>query len=329
MLECLIILVLAFGLDLVLGDPVYRLHPVRLMGSAVSRMEGVLFSHGLNGGGGGTFLVVVMLTGVSALVAAGMLLASMLPGLEFMFMVFLVYSCMGLKDLAGHTRPIARALEKGDLAEARQLLQMIVGRDPSLLDTAGVSRAAVESVAENFVDGFLALVFWFAAGCILGYLLGVDPALTGVLLAVNYRMVNTLDAMVGYRSSRYMQFGRFAARLDDALNHVPARMSIFVISLAALACGYDWKGSLATGLRDRLKHASPNAGHSEAAMAGALNIRLGGPVQYAYALVDKPWMGEGGQDAGPEHIRAALKIIQAAAWIGLALAMAALAAGCF
>lgn len=327
MTESLIILVLAFALDLVLGDPVYRLHPVRLMGTAVSRVEGVLFSQGLRGRGGGIILTAAMFTGVSALVVAGVFLASMVPGLEFIFMVFLVYSCMGLKDLAGHTRPIARALEMGDLAKARQLLQMIVGRDPSALDYSGVARAAVESVAENFVDGFLALVFWFAAGCILGLLMGVDPALTGVLLAVGYRMVNTLDAMVGYRSSRYMQFGRFAARLDDALNHVPARMSILVISLAVLACGHDWRNSLVTGLRDRRKHASPNAGHSEAAMAGALNIRLGGPVQYAFALVEKPWMGQNGQDAGPEHIRAALKIIQCAAWIGLALAMAVLAAG--
>ena len=327
MTESLIILVLAFALDLVLGDPVYRLHPVRLMGTAVSRVEGVLFSRGLSGRGGGIILVTAMFTGVSALVVAGVFLASMVPGLEYVFMAFLVYSCMGLKDLVGHTRPIVRALEEGDLVRARQKLQMIVGRDPSALDSSGVARAAVESVAENFVDGFLALVFWFVAGCILGYLLGVDPAFTGVLLAANYRMVNTLDAMVGYRSSRYMQFGRFAARLDDVLNHVPARMSILIISLAALACGYDWKGSLATGLRDRLRHASPNAGHSEAAMAGALNIRLGGPVQYAFALVEKPWMGEKGQDAAWEHIQAALKIIQAAAWISLALAVAVLAAG--
>jgi len=327
MTESLIILVLAYALDLVLGDPVYRLHPVRLMGTAVSRVEGVLFSRGLSGRGGGMILTAAMLSGVSILAAAGIFLASMVPGLEFMFMVFLVYSCMGLRDLVGHTRPVALALEKGDLVRARQKLQMIVGRDPSALDSSGVARAAVESVAENFVDGFLALVFWFVAGCILGYLLGVDPAFAGVLLAVNYRMVNTLDAMVGYRSSRYMHFGRFAARLDDVLNHVPARLSILVISLAAFACGYDWKGSLATGLKDRLKHASPNAGHSEAAMAGALDIRLGGPVQYAFALVDKPWMGEKGQDAAWEHIRAALKIIQAAAWISLALAAGVLAAG--
>ncbi len=327
MTEALIILVLAFAMDLLLGDPVYRLHPVRLMGAAVSRVERLLFSQGLRGRGGGMILTAAMLSGVSILAAAGIFLASMVPGLEFIFMVFLVYSCMGLKDLVGHTRPIARALEEGDLGRARQKLQMIVGRDPSALDSSGVARAAVESVAENFVDGFLALAFWFVAGCILGQVLGVEPAFAGVLLAANYRMVNTLDAMVGYRSSRYMQFGRFAARLDDVLNHVPARLSILFISLAALACGYDWKGSLGTGLRDRLKHASPNAGHSEAAMAGALNIRLGGPVQYAFALVEKPWMGEKGQDAAWEHIQAALKVIQAAAWISLALAVAVLAAG--
>ncbi|WP_291320600.1 adenosylcobinamide-phosphate synthase CbiB [Desulfonatronospira sp.] len=327
MIEAVIILVLAFALDLFLGDPVYRLHPVRCMGAAISRMEEMLFFYGLSGRGGGIILVAVMLTGVSALVLAGLLLASMLPGLEFLIMVFLVYSCMGLKDLVGHTRPVALALEKGDLVKARQKLQMIVGRDPSVLDASGVARSAVESVAENFVDGFLALAFWFVAGCILGQLVGVDPAFAGVLLAVNYRMVNTLDAMVGYRSSRYMQFGRFAARLDDVLNHVPARLSMLVISLAALVCGYDWRNSLVTGLRDRRKHASPNAGHSEAAMAGALDIRLGGPVQYAFALVEKPWMGEEGQDAGWEHIRSALRIIQAAAWISLALAAGVLAAG--
>ncbi|WP_291321870.1 adenosylcobinamide-phosphate synthase CbiB [Desulfonatronospira sp.] len=329
MFECLIILVLAFGLDLILGDPVYRLHPVRLMGAAVTRMERMLFGLGLNGVCGGAVLVVSLLLVINVLVVGVVRLCAMIPFMDLITMVFLVYSCMGLKDLAKHTQPIARTLEKGDISRARALLQMIVGRDTNLLDRSGVARAAVESVAENFVDGYLALVFWFTAGCILGLLSGVDPSVSGVVMAVSYRMVNTLDAMVGYRSIRYVHFGRFTAGLDDALNHVPARMSIFVISLGALACGYDWRNALVTGLRDRRKHASPNAGHSEAAMAGALQIRLGGPVQYAFALVEKPWMGDGGQAPGPGHIRAALKIIHCASWIGLAMAMAVLTAGCF
>ena len=321
MQESIIILTLAFALDQVLGDPVYRLHPVRLIGNAASRLEDLLMRMGLNSRGGGFLYAVLLLCGVNFLAVGIVLAAGIVPGLDLVVMVFLLYSCIGLKDLVNHARPIAFALEQGSWDKAGDLLQGIVGRDATLLSEKGIIRAAVESIAENFVDAFLGLVFWFMVGVILGYLSELPPALVGVAFALSYRTINTLDAMVGYKSKKYLNFGRTSARVDDLLNHVPARVSIFIICFAALLRGHDWKRCLLTGLRDRQKHVSPNAGHPESAVAGALGISLGGPVDYAYGLVEKKWMGDELKAPCPGDILKSIHLITCAAWISLLSAL--------
>jgi len=235
------------------------------------------------------------------------------------FDVFVVYACLALKDMARHALPVAAALEADDLPSARAAVQRIVGRDAAVLDAPGVARAAVESVAESFVDGFFAPVCWFVAGALLAGVAGADALPWAVGAALAYRTINTLDSMVGYRDARYLLFGRVSARLDDALNFVPARLSLPILFLAAGMCRLDARAGWRSARRDRLKHESPNAAHAESFAAGALGLRLGGPLQYPDGPLDKPWIGDGTPAARPPHIRDGCRLVQ---WAG-ALSVAA------
>jgi adenosylcobinamide-phosphate synthase len=206
------------------------------------------------------------------------------------------------RSLFEHVAAVAAALHKGGLAAAREAVRHIVGRDPTSLDAHGVARAAIESLAENFSDGVVAPVFWYL-------LLGL-PGLFG------YKMANTLDSMIGHRTPRYRAFGWAAARLDDALNAVPAPISGLLLALAAVFTKDGRPGrAFAIMLRDGRKHRSPNAGWPESAMAGALGLALAGPRRYAEGLVPDPWLGDGSARAGTADILRALQLYRLACLI--------------
>lgn len=317
MLECIIILAAAFTADLLLGDPVYRLHPVRLLGYFIAGLEKILFSAGWRGFSGGGMLFAGSVLCALAILLVSAALWRVFPAAGIAAFTFIVYSSIGFRDMIHHALPVEAALKSGNTEKARNLLQRIVGRDTSQLDDEGIARGAVESVAENFVDGFLAVVFWFAAGAVAAPALGLSPAPAATGCALVYRVVNTLDAMVGYRSRPYERFGTVSARADDILNFIPARLSVPVISIAAFICRMDSLGSVKTAIRDRLKHVSPNAGHAESAVAGALGIRLGGPVPYAGKIIEKPWLGEKTRDIASFHISSACRLSYCAGWIGI------------
>jgi adenosylcobinamide-phosphate synthase len=229
--------------------------------------------------------------------------------------LWVVYSCLALQDMVHHARPVATALEAGDLPAARTAVQRIVGRDAAVLDAPGVARAAVESVAESFVDGFFAPVCWFVTGALVAHVAGVDPLRSAILTMLVYRTVNTLDSMVGYRDERYLLFGRCSARLDDVLNFIPARLSLLILSLAASSCRLDSRSGWRVARRDRLKHESPNSAHTESFAAGALGLKLGGPLRYDDGLLEKPWLGDGTPLAQPGDIRTVCRFMQwAGAW---------------
>ena len=316
------VLLAAFMLDSLMGDPVYPWHPVRLMGKLISCVENWLFGIGCKGYVGG-FLIMVAIAGVfsGAALCACLIADTWFPFGGNIISIFLVYSAIGLRDLCDHAALVRTALLVNDISAARQYVQRMVGRDADCLDAVGIARAAVESVAENFVDGFLSPVFWFVCGGFCAGLLGRSPlmgALTGVIV---YRCVNTLDAMVGYTNDRYGKFGFISAKADDVLNFLPARLSVGMIAAAAFFFGFDAKKGIAVALRDRLKHASPNSGHPESAIAGVLNIRLGGPTVYPYGRIDKPWLGDDDVGITPEHINDACRIIFGAAGIALVAAL--------
>ncbi|MBU3914258.1 adenosylcobinamide-phosphate synthase CbiB [bacterium] len=315
-MECLLVLLFAFVLDLYLGDPVYSLHPVRLMGHAIKAAETVLYREKSFARGRGFLLIVFVQT-----VFIGFY--SVLYSFHFVFFlvvdIFLVYSCIAVKDLLNHAKRVSEALEDNNLSNAQNAGQMLIGRDAKQLNGNGVARATIESLAENLIDGFLAPLFWYTVGCVTGKITGLDPGYCGICLILFYRITNTLDSMVGYKNKKYLYFGRASAKLDDALNFIPARLGILVITLAAFICGLDSKKALIIGIRDRLKHSSPNAGHSEACVAGALNIRLGGPGIYPHGLVEKPWLGDGTSDATIEHLRKASSLILCSSFVTIAI----------
>jgi adenosylcobinamide-phosphate synthase len=215
--------------------------------------------------------------------------------------IVLIYTTIAAKDLAIHGLKVYRPLSAGDLAEARRQVSMLVGRDTERLDETGVARAAVESIAENVVDGVTAPLFF--------------AALFGPIGAVVYRATNTLDSMFGYKNERYARFGWASARLDDVANYLPARLTGPLVALAALLLGERPIGSLRILLRDGKAHTSPNAGLPEAAFAGALGVQLGGPSFYfgQSEPVEKPTIGEPLQPLEAEHIRRASRLMIATA----------------
>jgi adenosylcobinamide-phosphate synthase len=299
----------ALALDLILGDPVYRLHPIRLIGKLIAFVERLLFLIGVNGVLGGGILLVT----VCGVVSVISLFLQLLPSfLVYICDLFLIYSSLSAKDLRDHLNRILQALRADDLLLAREKVQMVVGRDVQKLDKEGVTRAAIESMAESFVDGFLAPLFYLLAGGLIFKQMGVaflTAATTSILL---YKVINTLDSMVGYKSTRYIKFGKISAKTDDLFNLIPARLSVFLITVAAFISGFDAKKAWIIGWRDRLKHTSPNAGHAESALAGALKIRLGGTVTYSYGVVEKPWIGDGKRSITPRELAETMKLIQTA-----------------
>jgi adenosylcobinamide-phosphate synthase len=296
MTEHAAILLVALLLDAALGEPDWlwsRLpHPAVLMGRLIAGADARL-----NTGRDGRFrgVLVMVVLGLGALA-----LGAMLASLGWVVEAVLAAILLAQRSLVEHVRAVAVALRSG-LPEGRAAVAMIVGRDTARLDRSGVTRAAIESGAENFSDGVLAPAFWFVIG-----------GLPGLLL---YKITNTADSMIGYRTPRHLDFGWAAARFDDLLNWVPARLSAVVILIAAGRPG-DWP----LVLRDAPLHRSPNAGWPEAAMAASLNVALSGPRSYDGQMRDFPFVHpEGDRAPGPEAIDAACRALWRAWAMMLAL----------
>ncbi len=321
MIHAAVILFMAFLLDLLLGDPPYRFHPVRLIGFCVSSLEKLLLRAGLSGSVGGVFLLAgVVGLSLGVYLAIRFILNGLHPWTATILDLYLTYSCLALADLLKHASTVAEPLARNELPQGRVALQKIVGRDTGSLTPAGVARGAVESAAENFVDGVLSPLFWYTFGALLCQILQCPtPTVAGVFAILSFKAINTLDSMVGYQYDHYLAFGRPAARLDDLANLIPARLSLAILFLGALISGERAGEGWHVAMRDRLKHLSPNAAHSESFVAGALGIRLGGPTIYKETTVDKPWLGHGDDQVGPNHIRRCCRLIYWSSWLSMLL----------
>ena len=283
------VLLAALVLDLVLGDPPSWPHPVRWMGRAIQRLEPPLRGCGLTPLAAGRVMVLVLVPGTWLLAAAVVKTGEWIwPVLGTGVEIVMLWTCISIRALYSAAMRVERALLRSDLSAGRTAVAMIVGRETDRLDATAVARAAVETVAENLVDGVLAPLFFALLG--------------GAPMAMAYKMVNTLDSMIGYRDPHYIEFGRAAARLDDLANYLPARLSLLlVVPSAELLFG---RGTPAwqSARRDGHRHASPNAGIPEAAFAGALAVRLGGPNRYHGKMVEKPLIGSGFADVRVQDI---------------------------
>jgi adenosylcobinamide-phosphate synthase len=301
-------LLAGYGLDVLFGDP-RRWHPVAGFGRVAAVAERRLYAPRRRAGAGYAALTVG--TPVALAAAAGAATRRR-PLLRASLVAAVTWAVLGARSLRDEATAMATALEDGDLTAARSRLPHLCGRDPSGLDAAELARATVESVAENASDAVVAPLFW-------GGLAGL-PGLVG------YRAVNTLDAMVGHRSERYARFGMASARLDDAANLLPSRLTAaLTVAAAPLVAGDRWRAAR-IWLRDGDQHPSPNAGQCESAMAGALGVRLGGHNVYSGRLEVRPFLGDGPRPGTPDIRRAgALSAAVGLAALGLAAAGAAAA----
>ena len=285
----------AFILDLAIGDPRWLPHPVRLIGKSINGLERLLrkvFTAATGERLGGILLVLFLVLPVYFITDRIVTLLYQASGrlstmLGTVIVVYLTATTIATRELIRSAQLVIASIRNGNLASARQQISMIVGRDTHELSEKGVLKATIETLAENLSDGVIAPLFYLAIG--------------GLPLAMTYKAVNTLDSMVGYKNEKYFYFGWAAARLDDLANYLPARITglIIVLSLFPLTFVRNARKSVSAVrrcliimIRDGRKHPSPNSGIPEAAMAGALGIRLGGPSTYGGVLSDKPGIGD-------------------------------------
>ena len=297
-------MVAGFLLDFLLGDPYWLPHPIRAIGSLIGWLEHKWNHPEEKNSRKGTVMVLLVLavTGsVTFLLWAGAYRVH--PLLGVVVESIMTYQILATKCLKTESMKVYAALRKQDLEAARKAVSMIVGRDTQSLDENGIAKAAIETVAENTSDGVIAPMLYTAIG--------------GPVLGFLYKAVNTMDSMVGYKSERYLYFGRTAARLDDAVNYIPARISAVLMTAACFFSGADYDGKRAWRIykRDRYQHASPNSAQTEAVCAGALGIRLAGSASYFGKLVEKPYIGDAERAVEIEDIKRANHLLYLTAWL--------------
>lgn len=297
-----------FLLDLLIGDPHWLYHPVRLIGHLISALEKLLRGSFPKTEKGeltaGAFLLIL-----TAGITAGMswlllcLAGRVHPYVRFALETVMCYQLLATKALKDETMKVYDALKEGDLNKARYAVSMVVGRDTEVLDDIGVAKAAIETVAENTSDGIIApLLFMVIGGAPFGFF---------------YKAVNTMDSMVGYKNEKYLYFGRAAARFDDALNYIPARLSAMLMTAACVFCRMDAAHAWKIYMRDRYHHSSPNSAHTEAAAAGALHIQLAGNAYYFGKLYEKPTLGDADRPVEYEDIRRVNRLLYGTAILAL------------
>ena len=303
----MIALVAGFFLDLLIGDPHWLYHPVRIIGLLISLLEKIFlkeeksdkkkFVYGII-----TVIIVLVATFiVTSVLIAGSYLINIYLGLAVE--AILTYFILATKSLKYESMKVYKALNEKSLEEGRKAVSMIVGRDTENLTEEGVIKAAVETVAENTSDGVIApMIFTAIGGPALGFL---------------YKAVNTMDSMIGYKNGKYMYFGRAAAKLDDIVNFLPSRISAYLMILAAALGGKEFSAKKAREIfkRDRFNHASPNSAQTESVCAGALQVRLAGDASYFEKIVKKPYIGDDIRSIGREDIKRACRLMYITAFI--------------
>lgn len=309
----------AYLIDLAVGDPHRLPHPVRLIGRLISGLEGLLRAvadaaiqrYGVEKGRmermAGGFLALSVVSATFMVVFLVLRMAKAVhPVLHHGLNIYFIYSAFAARCLADEAMKVYRPLVRNNLAEARKRVAMLVGRETRHLDEGEVIRAVVETTAENTVDGVIAPIVFAVVGSLFG---------VGAPLAYAFKAASTLDSMVGYMDDRYRNFGRVSAKLDDALNFIPARLSGLIIPAAAFVCGKGFARSFRIMLRDRRNHRSPNCAYPEAAVAGALGVRLGGSNVYFGRVVEKPAIGDAGKQLEVGDIADAVRIMYASSLI--------------
>jgi len=295
-------IIIGFIIDLILGDPYTLPHPIRLIGTLISKLEIFTRKNFKNLHSGGVFLGITVLFLSTAIPFVILFLSyklNIILGIviESVFCYYLIAP----KCLCDESMKVYRAIEENDTEKARKAVSMIVGRDTDCLDKNGIIRAAVETVAENTSDGVTAPMMYMSLG--------------GAVLGFFYKATNTMDSMIGYKNEKYAELGRFAARLDDVLNYIPSRFTAITMIISAYILKMNGKNAVKIWKRDRRKHASPNSAQTEAVCAGALDIRLAGDAYYFGMLHKKDYIGDDNRPIENEDIRRANRLMYCSAVI--------------
>ena len=294
---------IAYVLDLIFGDPQNVVHPVQVIGKIISAGEKVLLRKKYKFLAGAVLNIFTV-----SITYTLMYLISKSVKISVFFMIieiYLMYTIFSINSLAREGNRVYRILKEGDIEKARKDLSYLVSRDTETMDEKMIIRSTMETISENTVDGIVAPMFYMFLG--------------GMPLAMAYKAINTLDSMVGYKNEKYMDFGKFSAKVDDAANFIPARITGILIVFASMILGYDYKNSLKIFIRDRKNHSSPNSAHSEASVAGALGVQFGGKVSYFGKEIDKPTIGDKTKEFELEDIRKNIRIMYVTSFLSLVM----------
>ena len=294
---------IAYVLDLIFGDPQNVVHPVQVIGKIISTGEKILLRKKYKFLAGAVLNIFTV-----SITYTLMYLISKSVKISVFFMIieiYLMYTIFSINSLAREGNRVYRILKEGDIEKARKDLSYLVSRDTETMDEKMIIRSTMETISENTVDGIVAPMFYMFLG--------------GMPLAMAYKAINTLDSMVGYKNEKYMDFGKFSAKVDDAANFIPARITGILIVLASMILGYDYKNSLKIFIRDRKNHSSPNSAHSEASVAGALGVQFGGKVSYFGKEIDKPTIGDKTKEFELEDIRKNIRIMYVTSFLSLVI----------
>ena len=306
----LVALVMGYILDLIFGDPYWMPHPVRFIGNLISILEKVIrrfMPKTKRGEYIGGIILTVMVVSISMVIPLVIILMakSINTYLALTVETFMCYQILATKSLKVESMKVYDELEKNDLPSARKAVSMIVGRDTKDLTFSGVAKAAVETVAENTSDGIIAPMIFIAIG--------------GAPMGFFYKAINTMDSMVGYKNEKYMNFGRFAAKLDDVVNYLPARISAYQMILSSFFLRYDYKNAFKIYKRDRYNHASPNSAQTESVCAGALDVQLAGNAYYFVKLYEKPTIGDNIREINYDDIKKANRLLYCTSFISIVI----------
>ena len=298
---------IAYILDLIFGDPQNIIHPVQIIGKIISLGEKILLKE--KSGSRYKFFAGIILNIFVVSITYGLTCliykSSKISGVFTLIEIYLMYTVFSVNSLAREGNRVYNILKEGNIEKARKDLSYLVSRDTETMDEKMIIRSTMETISENTVDGIVAPMFYMFLG--------------GLPLAMTYKAINTLDSMVGYKNEKYMDFGKFSAKIDDVANFIPARITGVLIVAASMILRYNYKNSLKMFIRDRKNHSSPNSAHAEASVAGALGVQFGGRVSYFGKEADKPTIGDKIKDFELEDIKKNIKIMYITSFLSLAI----------
>ncbi len=300
---------IAYVLDLIFGDPQNIIHPVQIIGKMINIGEKSLLGKKYKSDRKYKFFagMILNITVISLTYGITYLIRRISENSIIFTVVeiYLMYTIFSINSLAREGNRVYNILKEGNIERARKDLSYLVSRDTETMDEKMIIRSTMETISENTVDGIVAPMLYMFLG--------------GLPLSMTYKAINTFDSMVGYKNEKYMDFGKFSAKLDDVANFIPARITGILIVIASMILGYDYKNSLKIFIRDRKNHSSPNSGHAEAGVAGALGVQFGGRVSYFGKEVDKPVIGDKIKDFELEDIKKNIKIMYVASFLSLVM----------